>query len=192
MKPNHYFDIVIAGSTAKGDGAITALPIMTRLISILHGMMRTKGLCIALAFPKMREGELRHPGNVVRVFAQSRDDLDIVVGDLDANKRIVGHVHLGYPKSVAKDFDGEWCEFRRFRIPSEGHVKDEARERRLDTGESLPYFRLKSKDNGNVFSLHVQRLKVDKPKNYMESMHCLPDSYGLSVKDRSFALPVLR
>ena len=95
MNPQIYFDIEVRGAASTRGGSITALPVMTRLISVLHGIFHDHPGKLALALPRMKTGELRHPGHIARVFAESRDDLDAVVNALSENERIQGYVSFG-------------------------------------------------------------------------------------------------
>lgn len=196
MKPCAFFDIEVRSSSTSGPGGIPALPVMSRLVWVLHGIIRIHPARFALAFPRMRKadldkGILRHPGNVVRVFAGSRDDLDIVVAALTANERIHGYVQYGYPKLVPENFNGEWKQYRRFRIPGTTSRTEVCRSNRLAAGENLPFFRTSSKTTGQSFSLHVDCVDIVDDGKGLIGGDCQPDSYGLSVATRPFALPVL-
>lgn len=185
MNPRAYFDIEVRGAASTGGGQVPALPVMTRLVGVLHGIIRDHPGKIALALPRMKTGELRHPGHVVRVFAESQVDLDVVVDALTANERIHGYVSFGYPKKVPDNFNGPWKEYRRYRIPGNGSRLEKCRDYRLQAADKLPFFRSASKSNGHAFSLHINCLDGS------PSMDCRPDSYGLSVATRPFALPVI-
>jgi len=186
MTPNEYFNIEIRGASSSGGGRIPAMPVVTRLVSILHGIFRAHPDMFALAFPRMTTGEFRHPGHVVRVFAQSRDDLDLVHNDLSGNERIAGYVRTDYPKTVPENFNGLWKEYRRYRIPGNGSRLGKCRDYRLKRAEELPFLRLVSKGNRNVFSFHIEEREGERVDN------CQPDSYGFSVPSRAFALPVVQ
>jgi hypothetical protein len=185
MNPRAYFDIEALGASSTGGGQIPALPVITRLVSVLHGIFRLHPGRFALAFPRLKSGESRHPGHVVRVFADTREDLDIIVEALTANQRIHGYVRYGYPKSVSPDFKGPWKEYRRYRIPGNGSRLEKCRQYRLEAAESLPYLRMASKSNGQGFVLFVDCRDGAAPGD------CEPDSYGLSLPSRAFALPMV-
>lgn len=184
MIPRAYCDLEVRGASSKGAGQVPALPVMTRLVRVLHGIFRNHPSRFALAFPRMQSGESRHPGHVVRVFADSRDDLDVVVEALTANERIHGYISYGYPKKVPEDFRGPWKEYRRYRIPGTGSRLDKCRQYRLDAAERLPHFRSASKSNGQGFVIFVEC------RDGVASSDCQPDSYGLSLPTRAFALPM--
>lgn len=186
MTPKEYFDIEVRGASSSGKGRIPALPVVTRLVFILHGIFRKYPDRFALAFPRMQTGELRHPGHVVRLFAGSRDDLDIVHNALEENDRIAGYVRTNYQKKVPDNFNGPWKEFRRYRIPGNSSRLLQCRDYRLKASENLPFLRLMSKGNRNVFSFHIEQREGERPET------CQPDSYGFSVPSRAFALPALK
>ena len=185
MSPRAYFDIEVRGASSRGAGQIPALPVMTRLFHVLHGIIRKHPGCYALAFPNMKSGKSRHPGHIIRIFADSRDDLDKIVNSLTENERIHGYIRYGYPKTVPDNFKGPWKEYRRYRVPGTGSRLDKCRQHRLNTSENLPYFRATSKSNAQGFVLFVECL------DGAPSSECKPDSYGLSVPTRAFSLPML-
>lgn len=191
MKPNYYIDIVTKSISASSPDAMTALPVMTRIMSVMHGIIRTKSLPLAIALPKMQEGTHRHPGTMVRVFSDTLENLQIVQNDIAANLRLAPYVHCHFPKSVPKKFVGPWVEYRRFRIPAERSRCRELREQCLHDGENLPFFRLASKATQQAFSLHVKCVKKIMPDDYSSTVNCMPDSYGLSNTERTFFLPSL-
>lgn len=185
MKPQAYLDIETRGASSTGGGRITALPVVNRIVRILHGIFRTQPCRFAIAFPRMRSGEARHPGHIVRVFAESRDDLDGVAKELQSNERLRGYVRYEKIKEVPDGFQGPWKEYRRYRIPGTGSRLDRCRQYRLAASEKLPHFRLASKQTGQEFVIFVECRDGIAPGD------CQPDSYGLSVPTRAFTLPVV-
>ncbi len=184
MKPNAYFDIEVRGASSSGAGQIPALPVVTRLISLLHSLFRDHPGRFALALPGMRTGENRHPGHIVRVFAENRDDLyDLIQSALQQNERIHGYVLYGRHSDVPENFDGEWVEYRRYRIPGTRSRLEKCREYRMNHADSLPYVRLGSKSTGQAFSLYFEVRSGEK------TVDCEPDSYGLSLPSKRFCLP---
>lgn len=185
MKPNTYFDIEIRGAASSGAGGIPALPVMTRLISVLHGIFRNNFGMFAMALPGMRRGENRHPGHVVRIFADSRDDLYLVQDALQQNERIHGYVLYGRHSDVPENFDGDWIEYRRYRIPGTRSRLEKCREYRMRYADSLPYVRMGSKSTGQAFSLYIDAISGEQNET------CEPDGYGLSIPSRQFSLPAM-
>ncbi|MDP1606306.1 MAG: type I-F CRISPR-associated endoribonuclease Cas6/Csy4 [Rhodocyclaceae bacterium] len=186
MKPNAYFDIEIRGAASAGAGQIPALPVVTRLISLLHSIFRDHPGRFAMALPGMRTGENRHPGHVVRVFTENRDDLYLIQDALQQNERIHGYVLYGRHNDVPENFDGEWIEYRRYRIPGTRSRLEKCREYRIKHADSLPYVRLGSKSTGQAFSLYFELRPGEKTGD------CEPDSYGLSIPTKRFCLPDIK
>lgn len=186
MNPRSYFDIEIRGAASAGAGQIPAVPAMTRLVHVLHGVFSTHPGKFAIALPRMKTGDIRHPGHVIRIFADTRNELDVVADALNANERVRGYASFAYSKSVPQNFVGPWYEFRRYRIPGTGSRLDKCRQFRLEASEKLPHFRSKSASNGNQFVIFVDR------RNGAASLDCAPDNYGLSVPSRAFALPMVQ
>ena len=183
MEPNAYFDIEVRGASSTGPGKTPALPVVARLISLLHSIFRDHPGRFALALPRMRTGESRHPGHIVRIFAESRDELYLIQEALQQNERIHGYVLYGRHNDVPENFDGEWVEYRRYRIPGTRSRLEKCREYRMNHADSLPYVRQGSKSTGQAFSLYFEVLPGEK------TVDCEPDSYGLSIPTKRFCLP---
>jgi len=200
MIPLHYVDFQIAPPGREPDapparqyervqGPGTSLPapvVAGAALKVLHGVFGRQPGRYALALPKHQTA----PFAALRVFAESRDDLDELVQAVEGHPVIRDYTRLGYPRKVAKDWDGPWVEFRRYRIPSRKAGRkpgDTLRERRMAYVEEnrLPYFILQSRSNGQQFGLYLQALATG------PSPEAQPDSYGLSVSSRPFALPDL-
>lgn len=182
MRPRFYADIEI--SKKERGAEKSALLLVSRLVSGLHKIFHGSPGEFAIAFPKMRTGDLRHPGRKVRVFAETLENLDKLRGPLEKNG-LLEEFEIVQTKSVPVDFNGEWVEYRRYRIPNNRSRLEKCRLYRFSEAESWPYLRMLSKSTGHLFSLHIARMESSGPSD------CLPDSYGLSVSDRPFALPVL-
>ncbi len=186
MKPHAYFDIEVRGAASSGAGQIPALPVVTRLISLLHSIFRDHPSKFAMALPGMRTGEMRHTGHIVRVFTENRDDLYFVQDALQQNERIHGYVLYGRHSDVPENFNGEWIEYRRYRIPGTRSRLEKCREYRMNHADSLPYVRLGSKSTGQAFSLYFELRPGEKTGD------CAPDSYGLSIPTKRFCLPDIK
>ncbi len=200
MKPRIYSDIRIRDGATVGEGGIPTLPVATFLFSVLHGVFRNNPGRFALGFPLMREGERRHPGHVFRVFAESEEDWKIVYEELDKHERIGSRIHLfREPLLIPENYSGPWIEYRRFRIPTRkstqfrGEHKEriprssqgiDLRQKRIDASAEWPFFRLRSKTTGTIFSLHITK------RNGERTDICCPDGYGLSGTTHSFSLPM--
>jgi len=186
VKPNAYFDIEVRGAASTGAGQIPALPVVTRLISLLHSLFRDHPGKFALALPGMKTGENRHPGHIVRVFTDNRDDLYVIQDALQHNERIHGYVLYGRHSDVPENFAGEWMEYRRYRIPGTRSRLEKCREYRMTYADSLPYVRLGSKSTGQAFSLYFEAHPGERTGD------CEPDSYGLSLPTKRFCLPDIK
>jgi hypothetical protein len=179
MKPSRFVDVETTAS-------IGSLPVMGRLFSALHGQLRQDPGRFVLALPRLRTGQDRHPGNVVRIFAETSDCLAGVVSQLANNERLQGYVRYGLARTVPENFDGPWIEYRRYRIPGNRSRLEKCRNYRLEQAEAFPFIRATSKSNRQAFSLHICTIPGKR------SEWCAPDSYGLSLPTRPFALPDIR
>jgi CRISPR-associated endoribonuclease Cas6/Csy4 subtype I-F len=186
MKPSCYVDLRLALPPADNQhGSGVSITVMARLLFILHGTMRTIGRNHPVALPQMRTGDYRHPGHVIRVFGSSADELMQVTESMAANAFMRDYAQIGRTRPVPAGVS-KFVEYQRFRIPGRKSRLQESRQRRLAEGDRLPYLRLSSPSTGQAFSL---RVRVIEHANRSED--CEPDSYGLSVPTRPFAVPDL-
>lgn len=183
MQPLYYFDVTVRGTNMQ-DGVTMSLPVMARLLRILHGYFAHHPNKFAIAFPRLRMGEFRHPGNIIRVFAESRDEFDGVEDWIGANERVAPYVTKSYVLRVDPQKIFGWMEYRRYRIPSRNSRLLVCRDNRIKSSEEVPYLRMSS-SCGEAFSMHISASPG------VESERCTPTSYGLSGEAR-FSLPVLK
>lgn len=200
MNPRHYLDFAIAGPDGNGEearepggGAGLPAPVVAgAALKVLHGAFKPRPGRFALALPRFGE----RPFAALRVFTGSRDDLDELVAAVEGHPVIRDYLRLGYPRRVPADDPGSWTEFRRYRIPARRSCRkpgDDLRERRMARAEDgrFPYFILHSESTGQQFGLYVEILSLPAPPGGESGADCQPDSYGLSVASRPFALPDL-
>jgi CRISPR-associated endoribonuclease Cas6/Csy4 subtype I-F len=190
MKPVVYVDLeVLAGDR---DGESMPAPVLAgAALDVLHGAFRQQPGRYALALPGVSPNKGNTPGRILRVFAGSRDDLDALVAAISGHPVIRDYTRIGYPRPVPGEFSGPWIEYRRYRIPAQKSLRkpgDTLRERRMQGARErgLPFFHTRSRSNGQSFMLYVQAFDVA-----TGDAECLPDSYGLSVSSRPFAVPRL-
>jgi CRISPR-associated endoribonuclease Cas6/Csy4 subtype I-F len=189
MIPLCYVDLTLQ---AGGKGAALPAPVLAgAALRVLHGAFKQHPGRFALALPGFETA----PFAKLRIFAANRDDLDRLVEATSGHNLIKDYMQLGYPRKVSQDFDGAWLQYSRYRIPSRKsgrHVEDGLRQRRMDQADQrrLPYFILSSQSTGQQFGLYVAIDPVAVPVDW-QSRDLRPDSYGLSVSSRAFALPDL-
>ena len=188
MIPHHFFDLNTRRS-ADEDSFSSDIATVGRLMWLLHGVMRAQPGRFALAFPAMRTGAKRSPGSILRVFAQEASHLAALQENIGQHMVVRDYARFGYVQRIPAGFAGEMIEYHRFRIPNQKTRLGECRSRRMDAADELPFIRFVSKSNTQGFSLYIEprppRVAV------LERAQCEPDSYGLSVSDRPFALPHL-
>ncbi len=183
MIPQFYFDIEVRASNMQ-EGSYVALPIMARLTRSLHGYFANHPDKFAIAFPKLRMGEFRHPGNIIRIFSEARENFDELVNWIENIPRIASYVCKKFPREVQDKNIIGWMEYRRYRIPSRSSRLQKCRDYRIFLSEQIPYLRIAS-SCGEAFSMHLIAIEGSK------SEICNPTSYGLSGID-CFSLPVLK
>lgn len=157
-----------------------------RTLRVLHSLFRDTPGRYALALP----GEKSH-FSVLRVFAETEAELNHIADILEGKTEL--GVRLDRNRAVPSDFAGEWRSYCRYRIPTrktERKPDGTVRQRRIlaadDPENPMPYFQLHSRTNGHHFGLRVNILTGQTASQTAE-----PDSYGLAVSTRPFALPHL-
>ncbi|HRY16406.1 MAG TPA: type I-F CRISPR-associated endoribonuclease Cas6/Csy4 [Candidatus Competibacteraceae bacterium] len=190
MKPAIYVDLEMLAGGSGGE-PMPAPVLAGAALNVLHGAFRQWPGRYALALPGVSPDQANAPGRMLRVFAGSRDDLDALVAATGGHPVIRDYTRIGYPRPVPGAFSGPWIEYRRYRIPSRKSLRkpdDTLRERRMQAARErgLPFFQIRSRSNGQPFMLYVQALEVT-----AGGAGCQPDSYGLSVSSRPFAVPRL-
>ena len=180
----HYIDLQVA----QGTGA-PSTPVMARMFGLVHAMRQRQAVVLACAFPTLHMGRGCHPGNRLRLFALTRDVVDQVADQLEAHPFARDYIRINRVRPVPDNFTGAWTEYRRYRIPGRGSRLTESRARRIEAGNALPFLHSNSKSNGQAFSIRVLAIThaqvLDNPSGIA------PDSYGLSLPTRPFAVPNL-
>lgn len=190
MKPVIYFDLEVLAGDSGGE-SMPAPVLAGAALDVLHGAFRQHPGRYALALPGVLPDQASAPGRALRVFAGSRDDLDALVAAISGHSIIRDYTRIGYPRPVPGSFPGPWVEYRRYRIPAQRSLRkpnDTLRERRLQSAreQGFPYFHARSRSNNQQFVLYVQAIAAQSG-----GMECQPDSYGLSVSSRPFAVPCI-
>lgn len=187
MIPRHFFDIDIRG----GDQVGIPFPLACGIVvQVLHGAFRSLPSRYALAFPRP------HFFAAVRVFASERAELDALVEAIRHHPKVRDYTRLGYPQSVPAGFRGKWVEYRRYRIPTRKSDREPGtplRAKRIADADKrrLPYLMLSSRSTGSQFGLYVEPIVYNDAGAERLERDCRPDGYGLSGRDKAFALPML-
>ncbi|MFM2056633.1 MAG: hypothetical protein RLY71_1018 [Pseudomonadota bacterium] len=186
MTPRVFVDLRMLPS--GGDARVPGIdPRAAGLVfGAVHRHMRAHPGRFALALPEGR-GFMA----VLRVFADTRDELDALAEALHAVPTVRDYAVIGYPQRVPEDFDGAWLQYRRYRIPTRRADREDGapcRARRIEFAESqrLPYLLVHSASTGQSFGLRVCVLA-----GTPNAQPCAPDSYGLARSSAPFSLPVL-
>ena len=184
----HYVDLHVA----QGAG-VHATPIIARAFGLVHAVHQRQAIALACAFPTMRMGHACHPGNQLRLFGLARDAIDQVADELELHPFVREYVRMGRVRAVPEGFSGPWTEYRRYRIPGRSSRLTESRGRRIEAGNSLPFLHSHSKSSGQAFSIRVLALPHTQalPQSLDKTTGIAPDSYGLAVPTRPFAVPDL-
>lgn len=186
MRPRVFVDVRIlpTGGDARQLGCD---PRATGLVfAAMHRHMRAHPGRFALALPEGR-GFMA----VLRLFADTRDDLDGLADTLQQSRLVRDYAMIGYPQRVPEDFSGDWLQYRRYRIPTRRADRNPGapcRTRRMAFAEdnALPYLLVHSASTGQSYGLRISILPGSP-----NTGPCSPDSYGLARRDAAFSLPVL-
>ena len=180
----HYIDLHVAQSAGPSN-----TPVLARVFGLVHAVRQRQGIVLACAFPTMHMGHGCHPGNQLRLFGLARDVIDRVADELEAHPFVRDYVRLGRVRPVPENFNGLWTEYRRYRIPGRSSRLTESRARRIEAGNALPFLHSHSTSNGQAFSIRVMAISHGHALDIADGI--APDSYGLSLPTRSFAVPNL-
>jgi hypothetical protein len=185
MRPEHYVTIDVI-SNEKGMGLPRPV-VAAAIMRVLHGAFSHHPGKFALALPAKDNS----PFACIRVFSKSREDLDLLVDAVENSPAIRDYGRIGYPRTVPEGYDGPWKRYSRFRIPTRKADRDPGdalRARRIAHADKtqLPFFIISSVSSGQRFGLYIE-IGVESGNQD----DCIPDSYGLSVSSRPFAVPDL-
>lgn len=193
MQPRFFIDLALRSSTRLPLPAAAS-----QALKVLHDGFQQQPGHYALALPDAPERALRR----LRVFAGSPSELEsLAFRARNLPARISDVI------AVPKAYDGPWVRYHRFRISTRtsdvsgpwlkaGQPTDERafnkpegmlRERRMRQALAarLPYFEVQSASTQQQFQLIVEPIAAEGPITETPE----PDSFGLSVTTRPFALP---
>lgn len=186
MKSRNYIEIHVHQGRDSQIPTAQGASNLEVLFEVLHGAFVAYPGTFALGFPDMQEGEFRHPGRRVRVFAEDAESLRGIGDLIDNSDRLDFLAKVkGGVQAVSAGFAGPWVEYRRFRIPGRDSRKPEFRAARMKTADSLPYIGVHSHSTHQYFVVYIQPIRHEVPLDGM------PDGYGLSVSSRAVAVPDL-
>jgi len=185
MQPNHYADIILYRRDA-----ITIPVIASKVIQQLHSFFVERPNAYAIALPKMRRGDSPKIGDVIRVFAGSRDEVDAAMDRMESVDDLKPYIMTGRVKQVPDEHHGLWVQYTRLRIPSRKarnpkyqEFQSSLRANRLSN--DLPYFAVSSNTSHNDFFLFVDQVNHEMRLSEVGET----DSYGLSKKSMPVVLP---
>lgn len=199
MRAAYYFDITVQRELALRGPSGTAISVMAKALTALHGIGLNRSIEFASAYPLMKSEELPHPGAVLRVFVSAREDAEAFADQLESNVLLMGYLHLGRVKA-APVFTETTVEYRLFKVPSlrsygkarPGAWSIESRatpgQRRLEMirrGDSMPYLMVSSSSNQHAFSIRIERTVGTE----VISTDFKPNSYGLGSRTNRILLP---
>lgn len=174
----HYIDIV-----PRSEDKLSRMDECARMVKRLHGVFKiSDNYTFATAFPSTRSYYLFQK---VRVFSSQNG-----ISFLKNNILIDDCGELQDIKEVPKTHS--WIMYSKYRIPSrksmkKNHCKSMRAERLEFADNNCFHFNISSETNKTTFKLFVYKTHADDEGQ----QECRPDSYGLSVATRPFAVPAL-
>mgnify|MGYP003607429016 CR=1 FL=1 len=194
MQPRTYIDFFVTiPERGPGTNALAHNTVGV-LFKFVHAIAANIGFAYGAAFPKAKVGDRVTTGDVVRIFAHDRSNLDALADRIEAQPFAKRFLKIGRIKTVEDADILGYVEYLRFRIPNRKSRLQESRERRMDEADEYPYINLTS-STGHDMTLRIKPIfhATEKCEDAFspglpESFQ--PDIYGLSVFERRFALPV--
>jgi CRISPR-associated endoribonuclease Cas6/Csy4 subtype I-F len=189
MQPDYYADL-----TLRSAAGVTVPVIASAVMQILHSVFTENPNRYALAFPAMKMGDAPTPGHILRLFSESRDEIETASDRIEQNTRLSPFVITGRIRRTPEQYEGEWVEYQRYRVPARRGKSEEHQEKRLrlrakrlEEARNLPYFLLSSASTQQSFSIMIQQHIYPSRIEPTGST----DSYGLSRKEAPLLLPRL-
>ncbi|MDP7630517.1 MAG: type I-F CRISPR-associated endoribonuclease Cas6/Csy4 [SAR324 cluster bacterium] len=189
MRPDVYCNVEL-----RGRQGLPAALFVGKALSILHPHFSKHPDTFAVAFPELWKGDVPSPGKTLRLFSTDRDALEAALDLLEQDPHLRDLLNLQRVRKVPEAWEGPWVVHERFRVPSrkgkdETHQAKRLRLRasRLAEAQRLPYLKLRSRSNGQEFSLFFQTQEVSAFPKFLGT----PDGYGLSRPSAPVPLPKL-
>lgn len=191
MKPRFYIDMKLISSQ---DSELSTPVLANHAVRILHGAFRDQPGQFALALPACEPGKATSVGQILRVFATKPEPLMLLLGCIEGHHFVRDYCQLSTIVAVPEDFSGAWVRYQRYRTSNRNSERKKEgiplRERRIARAaeRGFPYFQVTSKSNMHGFRLYIEAILDKAPDSSNEAN---PDSYGLAVSSRPFALPAV-
>lgn len=191
MKVRYAVDMIVPGRFGpEGEGDLHLR--VSKAMKKLHGAFSGLGKCFAIDLPMYGTASSL---SVIRVFAESREALESLVGEVDERFDQI-NVRIGTLREIPDNFEGKWVVCRRYRIPSRkkeiGMDKSFRAARMLYADQQrMAHFTLRSGSNGNAYRIYVQREEVGSSVHANNDLIGRVDAYGLSSAEAPVILPVL-
>jgi CRISPR-associated endoribonuclease Cas6/Csy4 subtype I-F len=178
----HYLDIVLAKQGLEL--GTKALFDMKSIIKKVHYWNRNNR-ALALSFPNYREGEEKSLGNIVRIFSDKEEDLNIITSDIKKTWNLTD-LKLSDVKEFKITSKTTYYEYAKFNVPGKNNknpsLKVGYREERLAKADNYPFILIESHSTNQSFSLIIQKKEAPLIQGKI-------NNYGLSNGQNRISLP---
>jgi len=192
MIPAAYSTLEVRGTASTGHGTMI-VPIMARLMPVLHSIFTKHPDCYALDFPEMKPGKNSKPpllGKAVRVFSVDRDRCEMLLDVIEQHDILSQALICHRIRTIPTDYSGPVAIVRRKRIAPRSQPDNRRADLEEERDNRSPFLPIHSKSTGQNFTLLLQR-KVFLDQSMVPNLEQgVPNSYGLSGK-RPVFLPDL-
>lgn len=181
----HYADVRVTG-----DGVPQ---IAGTLVTRLHGFMVSRGVRVAVAFPKYKSGDHPRIGETIRFFGEHQV-LNSLLDDLDGDERerwmcgrvketpdyetMSAYLHRALPRRPGQKTRSTESAMRR-------------RDHMLNEMQAWPFFFVRSRSGDMQFPFTVEKrmVKAESMNGDGDGLRTLPNAYGFSTSTRIVPVP---
>ncbi len=180
LKFKNYIDLIVSKEGLEFENK--TLRDMKNIIKKIHHLNKN-GKSMVISFPKYRDGELKTLGNVVRVFAETEEELFEAIKEFEVQWNLT-NIKISKIKEFKVSEKTIFYEFLKFHVPRKNNksLKIGYREECKVKAENYPYVVIESSSTQQRYSLIIQR-------KICEFKQEEPNSYGLSSKESRVSIP---
>lgn len=184
MIPAAYSTLEVRGAATSGHGTMI-VPVMARLMPVLHAIFAEHPDQYAMDFPELKPGQMSKPaflGRLIRVFSADREHCETLLDTVEQHPALSQAIILGRVRIVPEDYRGSVAVMRRARVAP--RCQPDNRRRDLDSQQrsQSPFIPMRSQSTGQHFSLLLERdtLPDQDLQPGVGATQGVPNSYGLS------------
>ncbi|WP_215842093.1 type I-F CRISPR-associated endoribonuclease Cas6/Csy4 [Acidithiobacillus montserratensis] len=168
------------------------VPVMARLMPVLHTIFAEHPDRYALDFPELKPGNMSKPaffGRLIRVFSADREHCETLLDTIDRHPALSQAIMSGRIRMVPEDYHGPVVIVHRARIAPRSQPNNRRRDLDSQQSSQSPFIQMRSQSTGQHFSLLLKR-DILPEQSIVGATQGVPNSYGLSG-ERPVFLPNL-